>query len=58
MDLCIAKITKAEIVDGSEKLLKLTLELNNETRIVFSGIRKAYPVPRYCTISLLSWSPI
>jgi len=42
IDLRIAKITKAEIVDGSDKLLKLTLVLGSETRQVLSGIRKSY----------------
>jgi len=42
VDLRIAKIEKAEYVEGSNKLLKLTLDLGGETRTVFSGIRKAY----------------
>ena len=29
-------------MDGSDKLLKLTLDLGNETRTVFSGIQSAY----------------
>ncbi|MDH4573417.1 methionine--tRNA ligase [Salinicola acroporae] len=42
VDMRIAKIEKAEYVEGSNKLLKLTLDLGGETRTVFSGIRKAY----------------
>ncbi|MAX33299.1 MAG: methionine--tRNA ligase subunit beta, partial [Halomonadaceae bacterium] len=42
VDLRIARIAKAEYVEGADKLLKLTLDLGGETRTVFSGIRKAY----------------
>jgi methionyl-tRNA synthetase len=42
VDLRIAKIVDAEIVEGSDKLLKLTLDLGTETRTVFSGIKAAY----------------
>jgi methionyl-tRNA synthetase len=42
LDLRIAEIVKAEAVDGSDKLLKLTLNLGTETRTVFSGIKAAY----------------
>ncbi len=42
----IALIQQAEFVEGSDKLLKLTLELGGETRQVFSGIRSAYPDPK------------
>jgi methionyl-tRNA synthetase len=42
VDLRIARIDQAEYVEGSNKLLKLTLDLGGETRTVFSGIRKAY----------------
>ncbi len=42
LDLRIARITAASTVDGSDKLLKLTLDLGNETRTVFSGIQSAY----------------
>lgn len=45
VDLRIAEITAAELVEGSDKLLKLTLTLGNDTRTVFSGIRSAYPDP-------------
>ena len=45
IDLRIVKIINAEHVEGSNKLLKLTLGLNEEgteTRQVFSGIKGAY----------------
>ena len=42
LDLRVAKVITAEAVEGSDKLLKLTLDLGGETRTVFSGIRKSY----------------
>ena len=42
VDLRIARIAKAEYVEGADKLLKLTLDIGGETRTVFSGIRAAY----------------
>ncbi|MGJ8517271.1 methionine--tRNA ligase [Carnimonas bestiolae] len=42
VDLRIARIDSAERVEGSNKLLKLTLNLGSETRTVFSGIAKHY----------------
>lgn len=45
IDLRVARIIQAEIVDGSDKLLKLKLDLDGEIRQVFSGIRSAYPDP-------------
>jgi len=42
VDLRIAKIEHAENVEGSDKLLKLTLSLGDETRTVFSGIKEKY----------------
>lgn len=42
VDLRIAKIIKAETVDGADKLLKIQCDLGGETRQVFSGIRNAY----------------
>jgi len=42
VDLRIAKIVKAEHIDGADKLLKLTLDLGNGTRTVFAGIKSAY----------------
>lgn len=46
VDMRIALIKQAELVEGSDKLLKLTLDLGGETRQVFSGIRQAYPDPQ------------
>ncbi|MFM7626557.1 MAG: methionine--tRNA ligase subunit beta, partial [Gammaproteobacteria bacterium] len=42
LDLRVAKVVDASDVDGSDKLLKLTLDLGSERRTVFSGIRKTY----------------
>jgi methionyl-tRNA synthetase len=42
VDLRIAKIVKAEHVEGADKLLKLTLDAGNGTRTVFAGIKSAY----------------
>ena len=46
VDLRIARIARAELVEGADKLLRLTLDLGNgETRNVFAGIKAAYPKP-------------
>jgi len=42
LDLRVAKIVKAEPVEGADKLLKLTLDLGGTTRTVFAGIKSAY----------------
>jgi methionyl-tRNA synthetase len=42
LDLRIARIAKAEHVEGADKLLRLTLDLGGETRNVFAGIKSAY----------------
>jgi methionyl-tRNA synthetase len=43
IDLRIAKIVNAEHVEGSDKLLRLTLDVGEgRTRNVFSGIKSAY----------------
>jgi methionyl-tRNA synthetase len=42
LDLRIAKVVDAKVVEGSDKLLQLTLDLGAEQRNVFSGIRSAY----------------
>ncbi len=42
VDLRIARIVKAEHVEGADKLLQLTLDIGNETRNVFAGIKSAY----------------
>jgi methionyl-tRNA synthetase len=42
IDLRIARIASAELVEGADKLLKLTMDLGGERRTVFAGIRQAY----------------
>lgn len=42
VDLRIAKIVKAEHVEGADKLIQLTLDIGNGTRNVFAGIKSAY----------------
>jgi methionyl-tRNA synthetase len=42
LDLRVARIAHAEVVAGSDKLLKLTLDLGGGTRTVFAGIKCAY----------------
>ena len=42
VDLRIARIVQAEVVEGADKLLRLTLDLGNGQRTVFAGIRSAY----------------
>lgn len=49
IDLRVARIEQAELVEGSDKLLRLTLDLGSEKRNVFSGIRAAYPDPDVLT---------
>ena len=46
IDLRVALIKEAKLVEGSNKLLQLTLDIGGETRNVFSGIRSAYPDPK------------
>ncbi|MCW2101625.1 UNVERIFIED_ORG: methionyl-tRNA synthetase [Pseudomonas psychrophila] len=45
VDLRVALIIKAEAVEGADKLLRLTLDIGDEQRNVFSGIKSAYPNP-------------
>jgi methionyl-tRNA synthetase len=42
LDLRVARIAKAEHVEGADKLLRLTLDLGASTRTVFAGIKSAY----------------
>ena len=42
IDLRIARIVKAEHVADADKLLKLQLDIGDETRQVFAGIKSAY----------------
>ncbi|MGE9549621.1 methionine--tRNA ligase [Erwinia amylovora] len=45
VDMRVALIKTAELVEGSDKLLRLVLDMGGETRQIFSGIRAAYPDP-------------
>jgi methionyl-tRNA synthetase len=42
VDLRVAKIVNAEHVEGADKLLRLELDLGDEQRQVFAGIKSAY----------------
>jgi methionyl-tRNA synthetase len=42
LDLRVARIARAERVEGADKLLKLTLDVGGTTRTVFAGIKSAY----------------
>ena len=42
VDLRIARIIQAQVVEGADKLLQLTLDLGDHQRTVFSGIKSAY----------------
>ena len=42
VDLRIAKIVNAELIEGADKPLKLTLDFGGTTKTVFAGIKSAY----------------
>ena len=42
IDLRIARIVKADYVEGADKLLQLTVDLGGQERSIFAGIRSAY----------------
>ena len=42
VELKVAKVISAEIVEGSEKLLKLEVNLGEEKRQIIAGIGKVY----------------
>lgn len=42
VDLRVAKIVSAEHVEGADKLIKLSLDIGDEKRQVFAGIKSAY----------------
>jgi methionyl-tRNA synthetase len=42
IDLRVARIVRAESIEGSDKLLKLTLDLGTGQRTVLAGIKSAY----------------
>ncbi|HEV8333202.1 MAG TPA: methionine--tRNA ligase [Steroidobacteraceae bacterium] len=60
LDLRIARIVAAEVVEGADKLLKLTLDLGEGQRTVFAGIRSAYApeqLPGRMTLVLANLKP-
>ena len=60
IDLRVAKIVNAELLEDAEKLLKLTLDIGLETRTVFAGLKSAYTpeqlIGRY-TVMVANLSP-
>jgi methionyl-tRNA synthetase len=42
VELRVGKIESAEIVEGSEKLVKLLVDIGEEKRQILAGIRSAY----------------
>ncbi|MDA0224941.1 MAG: methionine--tRNA ligase [Proteobacteria bacterium] len=42
VDLRVARIVDAALVEGADKLVRLTLDIGSETRTVFAGIKSAY----------------
>lgn len=42
IDLRVAKIIKAEAVEGADKLLQLTVDIGGDTRNILAGIKAAY----------------
>ena len=42
LDLRIAKIIKADSIEGSDKLLHLIVDIGDEVRTIFAGIKSAY----------------
>ena len=47
LDIRVALVKKCELVEKADKLLKFTLDLGLEERIVLSGIREFYSDPNY-----------
>ncbi len=42
IDLRVGKVLEAEAVEGADKLLRLKVDLGNETRQIFSGIKASF----------------
>jgi len=42
LDLRVAKVIEADAVEGADKLLRLKIDLGDETRQIFAGIKSAY----------------
>ncbi len=60
VDLRVARIVKAEAVEGADKLLRLELDLGGETRQVFAGIKSVYTpetLPGRLTIMVANLAP-
>jgi methionyl-tRNA synthetase len=61
VDMRIVVIEKAELVENSNKLLRLVVDLGYEKRQIFSGIRKYYPNPSVLvgkkTVAVINLSP-
>ncbi len=43
MDLRVGQITKAERVEGTQKLVKLEVDIGTEKRQIVAGVSEAYP---------------
>ena len=43
MDLRVGQITKAERVEGTQKLVKLEVDIGTEKRQMVAGVAEAYP---------------
>ena len=43
MDLRVGQITKAEGVEGTQKLVKLEVDIGTEKRQIVAGVAEAYP---------------
>jgi len=57
VDMRIARISKAESVEGADKLVRLTLDLGEETREVFAGIKAAYSPEGRLVIAVANLKP-
>ncbi len=42
VDLRVATILQAELVEGADKLLRLRVDIGQEERTIFAGIRQSY----------------
>ena len=42
IDLRVGKILDAEEVEDSRKMLKLNIDLGEEKRVIYAGIKKSY----------------
>jgi methionine--tRNA ligase beta chain len=43
MNLSVGQITKAETVEGTQKLVKLEVDIGTEKRQIVAGVAEAYP---------------